>query len=85
MAGGLPGRRVVELLSPAKCWASVLHAQTPNGACRTPVRALTSTSYAHGRVKKERRSSRGPPLALSVFVIMSCSHEDGLGSAVMGW
>ena len=57
MAGGLPGRRVVELLSPAKCWTSVLHAQTPNGDCRTLVHALTSTSCPHGRVKKERRSS----------------------------
>ena len=58
---------------------------TPNGDCRTLVRALTPTSYAHGRVKKERRSSHGPPLALSVFVVVSCSHEDGLDSGVMGW
>lgn len=53
---------------------------TPNGDLEL-VHALTFSSYAHGR----REKLQPPPLALSVFVIMSCSKEDGLDSGAMGW
>ena len=57
MAGGLPGIKATELPSPARCWASVLHTQTPNGNSRTLVHVLTSTSSPHRRVKKKQRRS----------------------------
>lgn len=88
-AGGLLGTKAIELLSPAGCWASVLHVQTPKGHRRTLIHVSTllfpSPHPIPWEGEKEGKEAQSLPSPLLMSRTRGHSHKGGLGSDVMGW